>query len=145
MPGIVNTGWDPWIGTESYSGCKATQVTKRRVFFPAVAHLPRDATPTPVSTPYTGIQFAEDNPSLSAHTGRNVTKPPGPYMEILLFWMCGPLGQCPDGTAVFTAPMVALQDLGFFARYALGHRSGRDLEVASAPSAGRSSRRRTRA
>ncbi|KAH9910692.1 uncharacterized protein BXZ73DRAFT_108644 [Epithele typhae] len=60
------------------------------------------------------------------------TKPPGPYMEMLLFWLCGPLGQHPDGTAVFAAPMVALQDLGFFACYAFDHRSGRDLEVASA-------------
>ncbi|KAH9926551.1 NAD(P)-binding protein [Epithele typhae] len=66
----------------------------------------------------------------------------GPYMEMLLFWMFGPLGQRPDGTAVFAAPigdghvpMVALDDLGFFARYAFDHRAdvaGRDLEVASA-------------
>ncbi|KAH9929937.1 uncharacterized protein BXZ73DRAFT_78042 [Epithele typhae] len=50
MPGIVNSGWSPWISTGPYSGCKATQVTRRRVFFPTVAHFPRDATQTRQST-----------------------------------------------------------------------------------------------
>ena len=55
--------------------------------------------------------------------------------------MFGPIGQRADGTFVFASPigdghvcMIALEDLGFFARYAFDHRaavSGKDLEVAS--------------
>ena len=55
--------------------------------------------------------------------------------------MFGPLGKRPDGTAVFASPiqdghipLIALEDLGFFARYTFDHRaetSGRDLEVGS--------------
>ena len=55
--------------------------------------------------------------------------------------MFGPIGQRADGTVVFASPigdghvcMTALEDLGFFARYAFDHRasvSGKDLEIAS--------------
>ena len=55
--------------------------------------------------------------------------------------MFGPIGNRADGTAVFAAPiqdghipMIALEDLGFFARYAFDNRaivSGHDLEVAT--------------
>lgn len=55
--------------------------------------------------------------------------------------MFGPLGQRKDGTLVFATPvgeghvpMIALRDLGFFARYTFDHReavSGKELEVAS--------------
>jgi uncharacterized protein YbjT (DUF2867 family) len=55
--------------------------------------------------------------------------------------MFGPLNQRPDGTFVFASPisgghvpMIALKDVGFFARYSFDHRaevSGKDLEVAS--------------
>ena len=55
--------------------------------------------------------------------------------------MFGPLNQRADGTFVFASPigaghvpMIALEDLGFFARYSFDHRaevSGKDLEVAS--------------
>lgn len=55
--------------------------------------------------------------------------------------MCGPLNVRADGTYVFASPigdghlpMIALTDLGFFARYSFDHRSevsGKDLEVAS--------------
>ena len=55
--------------------------------------------------------------------------------------MFGPLGQRKDGTFVFATPvgeghvpMIALRDLGFFARYTFDHReavSGKELEVAS--------------
>lgn len=55
--------------------------------------------------------------------------------------MFGPLNKRKDGTFVFASPigdghvpMIALSDLGFFARYAFDHRSevsGKDLEVAS--------------
>ncbi|KAI0742363.1 NAD(P)-binding protein [Daedaleopsis nitida] len=65
----------------------------------------------------------------------------GPYMDMLNFPMLGPIGQRSDGTFVFAAPigdghipMIALEDLGFFARYSFDHRaevSGKDLEVAS--------------
>lgn len=55
--------------------------------------------------------------------------------------MFGPIGQRPDGTYVFASPiqdghipMIALEDLGFFARYSFDHReetSGKDLEIAT--------------
>lgn len=55
--------------------------------------------------------------------------------------MFGPLNIREDGTAVFVTPvgkghvpMIALEDLGFWARYTFDHRfetSAKDLEVAS--------------
>ena len=55
--------------------------------------------------------------------------------------MFGPIGQRPDGTFVFASPvgdghvpMIALEDLGFFARYSFDHRaevSAKDLEIAT--------------
>ncbi|KAH8116908.1 NAD(P)-binding protein [Phellopilus nigrolimitatus] len=65
----------------------------------------------------------------------------GPYVDMLKIMMFGPLAQRADGTFVFASPigdghvpMIALSDLGFFARYSFDHRmevSGKDLEVAS--------------
>ncbi|THH09181.1 hypothetical protein EW146_g8755 [Bondarzewia mesenterica] len=65
----------------------------------------------------------------------------GPYMDTLYIYMFGPLHQREDGTYVFASPvgsghvpMIALSDLGFFARYTFDHReltSGKDLEIAS--------------
>ncbi|KAI5117438.1 hypothetical protein M0805_007008 [Coniferiporia weirii] len=65
----------------------------------------------------------------------------GPYMDMLKIVMFGPLTQRADGTFVFASPigdghvpMIALSDLGFFARYSFDHRtevSGKDLEIAS--------------
>ncbi|KAI0260672.1 nmrA-family protein [Gloeopeniophorella convolvens] len=64
----------------------------------------------------------------------------GPYMEMLNIMMFGPTRRA-DGTFVFHSPigdghvpMIALADLGFFARWTFDHRaetSARDLEVAS--------------
>ena len=55
--------------------------------------------------------------------------------------MFGPIGQRSEGTYVFASPiedghvpMIALEDLGFFARYTFDHRaetSGKDLEIAT--------------
>ncbi|KAI0787478.1 NAD(P)-binding protein [Fomes fomentarius] len=65
----------------------------------------------------------------------------GPYMDMLFNMMFGPLKRRADGTAVFATPvgdghvpMVALADLGFFARYTFDHReetSGTELKIAS--------------
>ncbi|EMD37836.1 hypothetical protein CERSUDRAFT_49689 [Gelatoporia subvermispora B] len=65
----------------------------------------------------------------------------GPYMDMLNLPIFGPLKQRADGTFVFVTPigqghvpMIALRDLGFFARYTFDHRaevSGRELEFAS--------------
>lgn len=65
----------------------------------------------------------------------------GPYMDMLFNAMFGPLKRRDDGTVVFATPignghvpMIALSDLGFFARYTFDNRastSGVDLEVAS--------------
>ncbi|KAH9080322.1 NAD-P-binding protein [Lactarius deliciosus] len=64
----------------------------------------------------------------------------GPYMDMLHISTLGPV-QREDGTFVFNAPigdghmpMIALADIGFFARYTFDHRaetSGKNLEVAS--------------
>ncbi|KAI9464953.1 NAD-P-binding protein [Lactarius psammicola] len=64
----------------------------------------------------------------------------GPYMDMLQIGILGPV-QREDGTFVFNSPigdghipMVALADIGFFARYTFDHRaetSGKNLEVAS--------------
>ncbi|KAI0705160.1 NAD(P)-binding protein [Cytidiella melzeri] len=65
----------------------------------------------------------------------------GPYMEMLTFPTLGPLNKRADGTYVFASPigqghvpMIALKDLGFWARYIYDHReevSAKDLEVVS--------------
>jgi len=65
----------------------------------------------------------------------------GPYMDMLYNMMFGPLKRRDDGAAVFATPiggghipMIALSDLGFFARYTFdnrSHTSGMELEVAS--------------
>ncbi|KAI0304252.1 NAD-P-binding protein [Multifurca ochricompacta] len=64
----------------------------------------------------------------------------GPYMEMLNIGILGPV-QRDDGTFVFNSPigdghipLIALEDLGFFARYTFDHRaelSGKNLEIAS--------------
>ncbi|OBZ67001.1 Glutathione S-transferase 3 [Grifola frondosa] len=65
----------------------------------------------------------------------------GPYMDMLNVGMFGPVSRRPDGTFIFATPighghvpMIALSDLGFFARYTFDHRaetSAQDLEIAS--------------
>jgi len=65
----------------------------------------------------------------------------GPYMDMLNTTMFGPVNRRADGTFVFASPvgdghvpMIALSDLGYFARYTFDHRaetSAKDLEVAS--------------
>lgn len=65
----------------------------------------------------------------------------GPYMDMLKLPTLGPLTRRADGTYVFAfptgqghIPMVALKDIGFFARYSFDNRtevSGKDLEIAS--------------
>ncbi|KAI0707154.1 NAD(P)-binding protein [Earliella scabrosa] len=65
----------------------------------------------------------------------------GPYMDMLFNMMFGPLRRRADGTAVFATPvgdghvpMIALSDLGFFARYTFDHpneTSGAELKIAS--------------
>ncbi|KAH9949545.1 NAD(P)-binding protein [Amylocystis lapponica] len=65
----------------------------------------------------------------------------GPYMEMLKIAMFAPLNRRADGTYVFASPvgdghvpMIALSDLGFFARYVFDNRSltsAQDLEVAT--------------
>ncbi|OBZ66191.1 NmrA-like family domain-containing protein 1 [Grifola frondosa] len=65
----------------------------------------------------------------------------GPYMDMLNNPMFGPLIRSADGTFIFPTPigdghvpMIALSDLGFFARYTFDHRaetSTKDLEVAT--------------
>ncbi|KAL1687240.1 hypothetical protein GGG16DRAFT_105198 [Schizophyllum commune] len=65
----------------------------------------------------------------------------GVYMEMLNYPLCGPLSRRVDGTFVFASPigdgcmpMVALDDLGWWARYILDKRaatSGVELRIAS--------------
>ncbi|OCH84301.1 NAD(P)-binding protein [Obba rivulosa] len=65
----------------------------------------------------------------------------GPYMDMIHNIYFGPLNKRNDGTFVFATPvgtghvpMIALSDIGYFARYSFDHRvetSGQELEVAS--------------
>ncbi|KAF7367687.1 NAD P-binding protein [Mycena sanguinolenta] len=65
----------------------------------------------------------------------------GPYMELLLGGLFDPLNVREDGTVVFAAPvaggqipMIALKDLGWWARYTFDHRaetSGCELNITS--------------
>ncbi|KAJ7660805.1 NAD-P-binding protein [Mycena polygramma] len=65
----------------------------------------------------------------------------GPYMELLMGGLFDPLNVRADGTVVFAAPvasgqipMIALKDLGWWARYTFDHRvetSGQELNVTS--------------
>ncbi|KAL4247608.1 NmrA-like oxidoreductase [Abortiporus biennis] len=64
-----------------------------------------------------------------------------PYMDMLFNTMFGPLNRRADGTFVFATPignghvpMIALSDLGYFARYTFDRRqemSGKEIEVTS--------------
>ncbi|KAI0785596.1 NAD(P)-binding protein [Abortiporus biennis] len=64
-----------------------------------------------------------------------------PYMDTLKIHMFGPVNRRADGTFVFATParnaripMIALSDLGYFARYTFDHRqetSGQELETVS--------------
>ncbi|KAI0784293.1 NAD-P-binding protein [Abortiporus biennis] len=64
-----------------------------------------------------------------------------PYMEMLKNHMFGPVNRRADGTFVFATPggnaripLIALSDLGYYARYTFDHRretSGQELEVVS--------------
>ncbi|KAI5116170.1 hypothetical protein M0805_004986 [Coniferiporia weirii] len=85
------------------------------------------------------MKAQESDTSENGMTWSSVTS--GPYMDMLKIMMFGPLTRRADGTAIFASPigdghvaMIALSDLGFFARYSFDHRaevSGKDLEVAS--------------
>ncbi|KAJ7836968.1 nmrA-family protein [Mycena leptocephala] len=65
----------------------------------------------------------------------------GPYMELLMGGLFDPLNVRADGTVVFAAPvaggqipMIALKDLGWWARYTFDHRtetSGQELIITS--------------
>ncbi|OSX62577.1 hypothetical protein POSPLADRAFT_1141351 [Postia placenta MAD-698-R-SB12] len=65
----------------------------------------------------------------------------GPYMDMLHNMMFGPLKKRENGTIVFATPvgnghvpMIALSDMGFFARYTFDNRataSGQDLAIAT--------------
>ncbi|KAJ7909465.1 NAD(P)-binding protein [Mycena leptocephala] len=65
----------------------------------------------------------------------------GPYMELLMGGLFDPLNVRADGTVVFAAPvaggqipMIALKDLGWWARYTFDHRtetSGQELSITS--------------
>ncbi|KAI0073329.1 NAD(P)-binding protein [Panus rudis PR-1116 ss-1] len=105
--------------------------------------------------------FLRQQPSEPTDTGLSWSQlTSGPYMDMLtnvkhlvssfvmyqqlispLQYNFGPLNKRPDGTYVFASPigdghvpMVALEDLGYFARYIFDHRvetSGKDLKIAS--------------
>ncbi|KZT00222.1 NAD(P)-binding protein [Laetiporus sulphureus 93-53] len=86
--------------------------------------------------------FLKSQPSVVSDTDMSWTiVTSGPYMDMLQNIMFGPLKRRIDGTVVFAmpiknghAPMIALSDLGFFARYTFDNRegtSGQDLSIAS--------------
>ncbi|KAH9830319.1 NAD-P-binding protein [Rhodofomes roseus] len=86
--------------------------------------------------------FMQAQPSVVSDTDMSWTLiTSGPYMEMLHNVMFGPDKQRADGTVVFVTPigqghvhMIALDDFGFFARYAFDHRaetSAQDLQIAS--------------
>ncbi|KZT67487.1 NAD(P)-binding protein [Daedalea quercina L-15889] len=86
--------------------------------------------------------FMQAQPSIVSDTEMSWTVvTSGPYMEMLYNFMFGPYKKRADGTVVFATPvgkghvqMIALEDLGFFARYAFDHReltSAQDLIIAS--------------
>ncbi|KAH8116907.1 NAD(P)-binding protein [Phellopilus nigrolimitatus] len=73
------------------------------------------------------MKAQESDTSVNGMTWSAVTT--GPYMDMLKIVMFGPLKQLADGTFVFASsignghvPMIALSDLGFFARYFFDHR-----------------------
>ncbi|TFY62991.1 hypothetical protein EVJ58_g3514 [Rhodofomes roseus] len=87
-------------------------------------------------------EFMQAQPSVVTDTDMSWTViTSGPYMEMLFNFMFGPYKKREDGTVVFATPvgnghvpMIALEDLGFFARYAFDNReitSAQDLEIAT--------------
>ncbi|KAI0733616.1 hypothetical protein C8Q72DRAFT_933199 [Fomitopsis betulina] len=87
-------------------------------------------------------EFIQAQPSIVNDTDMSWTVvTSGPYMEMLYNFMFGPYKKRQDGTVVFVTSvgkghvhMIALEDLGFFARYAFENReltSGQDLKIAS--------------
>ncbi|EPT01228.1 hypothetical protein FOMPIDRAFT_1036372 [Fomitopsis schrenkii] len=86
--------------------------------------------------------FIQAQPSVVSDTDMSWTLvTSGPYMEMLHHAMFGPVKVREDGTVVFVTPigkghinMIALEDFGFFVRYALDHReatSGQDLQIST--------------
>ncbi|KAI0342726.1 NAD(P)-binding protein [Trametopsis cervina] len=85
------------------------------------------------------IQAQPSNRSVNGMAWSIVTS--GPYMDMLYNMMFGPLTKREDGTFVFATPigqghvpMIALSDLGYWARYTFDNRtmtSGQELLVAS--------------
>ncbi|CAL1716913.1 unnamed protein product [Somion occarium] len=87
-------------------------------------------------------EWLQVQPSESTETGMSWSQvTTSPYMEMLYNHMFGPLNKRPDGTYVFATPvgnghvpMIALADLGYFARYTFDHREGtstKNLDVTS--------------
>jgi len=87
-------------------------------------------------------EFLKTQPSIVSDDDMSWTSvTTGPYMEMLNGVMFGPINRRSDGTFVFASPvgdghvpMIALSDLGYFARYTFDNRaltSAQDLEVAS--------------
>ncbi|KAK7690547.1 hypothetical protein QCA50_005645 [Cerrena zonata] len=87
-------------------------------------------------------EFLKLQPSEPTHDGFSWSQlSTCPYMDMLKIMTFGPLNKRADGTVVFATPigagkvpMIALSDLGFFARYIFDHRvetSGKDLQVTS--------------
>ncbi|KZT67933.1 NAD(P)-binding protein [Daedalea quercina L-15889] len=86
--------------------------------------------------------FIQAQPSVISDTDMSWTVvTSGPYMEMPYNFMFGPYKKREDGTVVFVTPlgkghvqMIALEDLGFFARYAFDNRrttSAQELKIAT--------------
>ncbi|KIY49157.1 NAD(P)-binding protein [Fistulina hepatica ATCC 64428] len=87
-------------------------------------------------------EWMKEQESIVSDTGMSwAVVTTGPYMDMLKIPMFGPLNMRADGTVVFASgvgdghvAMIALDDLGWWARYTFDHReetSGRELEITS--------------
>ncbi|KAJ6612836.1 NAD(P)-binding protein [Mycena sp. CBHHK59/15] len=87
-------------------------------------------------------EWLQAQPSILSDDGLTWSKvTSGPYMELLQTVMFGPLNKRKDGTFVFASPvadgqvpMIALGDLGWWARWTFDHRaetSARNLEIST--------------
>ncbi|KAJ7873533.1 NAD-P-binding protein [Mycena olivaceomarginata] len=149
----VNTdGFTVGEAAEIYAGMRIYEVAKR---VPSLRHYVWSNLPYVLKNGGFNPDYAADHMNAKGRVGEWLNVQPsglgeeltwsqvttGPYMETLKAGLFEPLNVREDGTVVFASPLedghvplIALKDIGWWARYTFDHRaetSGRDLNINS--------------
>ncbi|KAJ7300820.1 NAD(P)-binding protein [Mycena albidolilacea] len=149
----VNTdGFTVGEAAEIYAGMRIYEVAKR---VPSLRHYVWSNLPYVLKNGGFNPDYAADHMNAKGRVGEWLNVQPsglgeeltwsqvttGPYMDTLNAGLFGPLNVRKDGTVVFASPLedghvplIALKDIGWWARYTFDHRaetSGRDLNITS--------------